>query len=91
LQKSGNVNGIKVSSLSRQERNRLKSSIQTIAKSRGQFVNVLNDRTNDDFYAWFGNGAGRFAGPDVPLADTPDSNLGGDLKSERLVFAFPRS
>jgi hypothetical protein len=52
LESTGSTNGIRVSPPSWQERDRMKSAIQTLAKSRGLFVNVLNDSARRDFFAW---------------------------------------
>jgi hypothetical protein len=42
-------------------RNRLKSTLQTIAKNRAMSVEILADR--EDIYAWLGSREGRYAGP----------------------------
>jgi hypothetical protein len=63
LRASGTTHGIKVAAANKQQRQRLKSTLQTIAKSHAMPVEVLDDRESYAFFAWLSDREGRFAGP----------------------------
>ena len=52
---------VRIAEPSRTKRNKLKATLQTIAKNRGVAVALLDDDT--EFYAWITWKAGRFAPP----------------------------
>jgi hypothetical protein len=63
LTQHGDAKGLKVSAADKEERQKLKSTLQTIAKTRAILVEVLDDRASTDFFAWLSDREGRFAGP----------------------------
>jgi hypothetical protein len=63
LRRHGTSKGIKVPATDKKERQRLKSTLQTIAKTHAMLVEVLDDKTSADFFAWLSDREGRFAGP----------------------------
>ena len=62
LKKSGAVAGIRVRAKNEKERQIMKCSLQTVARTRGMTVMVLNDESSSDFFAWLSDKPGRFAG-----------------------------
>jgi hypothetical protein len=70
----------KIVEQSRSKRNRLKSTLQTIAKNRGLFVEVRDDGTA--IYAWMSERHGRFASP-IPK---PNKCLEPKPTSQSLLF-----
>ena len=63
VKRRGARQGIRVRAKTQAERQRMKSSLQTVAKTRAMRVMVLNDETSLDFFAWLSDRPGRFAGP----------------------------
>jgi|ERR1700675_793387 len=70
----------KIVEQSRSKRNRLKSTLQTIAKNRGLFVEVRDDGTA--IYAWMSEKHGRFASP-IPK---PSKCLDAKPTSQSVLF-----
>lgn len=70
----------KIVELSRTKRNKLKSTLQTIAKNRGLFVEVRDEGTA--IYAWMSEKRGRFASP-IPK---PNGCLEPKPTSQSLLF-----
>ena len=63
LTQHGDAKGLKVSAADKKERQKLKSTLQTIAKTRAMLVEVLDDKASTDLFAWLSDREGRFAGP----------------------------
>jgi hypothetical protein len=63
LKRRGDTHGLKVSAADKEERQRLKSTLQTFAKTQASPVAVLDDKASSGFFAWLSDREGRFAGP----------------------------
>jgi hypothetical protein len=58
LKKRGVVEGIRVKATTTEERQRMKCSLITIAKSRAMAIKVRNHDNSNDFFAWLNDGPG---------------------------------
>jgi len=63
LKRYGGTRGIKVPAADREERQKLKSTLQTIGKTHAMPVEVLDDKKSAGFFAWLSDREGRFSGP----------------------------
>jgi hypothetical protein len=63
LTRCGTIAGIRIRAKSKKEGLKMKSSIQTVARTRAMRVMVLNDQDSSDFFVWLSDAPGRFAGP----------------------------
>jgi hypothetical protein len=66
LEKKGGRYAAKITAANQRQRNTYKSTLQTIAKNRHQFVEVRDDDQDEKvMYAWMSKNAGRYS----PLLD----------------------
>jgi hypothetical protein len=63
LKQHGDTQGIKVPAADKGERLKLKSTLQTIAKTHAMPVKVLDDTESEGFSVWTSDREGRFVGP----------------------------
>jgi len=63
LEQQRGKKGVRIFARNQLERNRMKSTLQTMGKNRYRFVEVRDDDRSSNFYAWIGSKEGRFTAP----------------------------